>query len=120
MNLPKYHVYLEYAQDPEKSGVRFNLTEEELVRIFVAPYEAGKPFWFCGRLLKPSKVEKVIIFWSFEEGSTLVLPNREMVAGHPNKRFVMEKICAGRVRGVGVCTNKFIKNRANREPVEGK
>ncbi len=106
--MPKYHVYLEYAQDPAKAGIRFNLSEEELDRTFLTPYKAGKPFWYCGRLLEPAKVDKVIIFWSYEEGGTIVLPNREMVAGHPNKKFVMEKICMGRVKGVSVCTDKFL------------
>ncbi|MCW4009404.1 MAG: hypothetical protein NWF05_02130 [Candidatus Bathyarchaeota archaeon] len=120
MSLPKYHLYIEYAQDPEKSGIRFNLSEEELVRTFVNPYETGKPFWFCGRLLKPAKVEKTIIFWSFEDGSTIVLPNREMVAGHPNKKFVMEKICAGRVKGVNICTDKFLKNNTDTTTAKSK
>ena len=102
-------MYLEYAQDPEKSGIRFNLSEEELVRIFVTPYAAEKPFWFCGRLLIPAKVERVVIFWSYEDGGSLVLPNREKVAGHVDKKFVMEKICMGRVKGVCVCTDKFLK-----------
>jgi len=101
-------LYIEYIQNPEKSGIRFNLSEEELVRTFVTPYKAGKPFWFCGKLLYPAKVDKVVIFWGMQDGSTLVLPNREMVAGHPNKKFVVEKICMGRVKGVSVCTEKFL------------
>jgi hypothetical protein len=113
--LPKYHVYLEYSQDPEKSGIRFNLSEEELVRTFVTPYNAGKPFWFCGRLLNPAKVDKVIIFWGMQEGGTLVLPNREMVAGHLNKKFAMEKICMGRVKGASVCTEKFLASAEKKQ-----
>ena len=102
----KYHIYLEYNK--EKPSIRFNLTEEEVERTFASPYIAGKPFWFCGKLLLPSKVDKVVVFWSHEEGGELVLPNREMVAGHPNKKFVVEKILAGRVRGVQVCTERFL------------
>ncbi len=108
MPLPKYHIYLEYTQTPSKSGIRFNLSQEELDRTFLTPYRAGKSFWHCGNLLDPTKVDKVIIFWSYEDAGSLVLPNREMVAGHPNKKFVMEKICAGRVKGVAVCTEKFL------------
>ena len=105
---PKYHVYLEYEGDSEKSGMRFNLSAEELDRTFLTPFKANKPFWFLGKLLTPTKVQKSIIFWSYEEGGTLVLPNREMVAGHKDKKYVMEKICAGKVKGVTVCTEKFL------------
>jgi hypothetical protein len=111
LRMPKYHVYVEYAGDLEKSTIRFNLHEEELVRTFINPYTGGKPFLFCGKLLNPAKVDKVIIFWSYEDGGTLVLPNREMVAGHPNKKFAMERICAGKVKGVAVCTERFLSSK---------
>jgi len=113
--LPKYHVYLEYGQDPQKSAIRFNLSEEELVRIFVLPYVEGKPFWFCGKLLTPVKVDKVIIFWSYEDGGTLVLPNREMITGHPNKKFAIEKVCIGKVKGASVCTERFLPTKQKTE-----
>ncbi len=113
---PKYHLYLEYASDPAKTAFRFNFSLEELDRTFLTPYKAGKPFWYCGKLLDPARVDKVIIFWSYEDGGTLVLPNREMVAGHPNKKFVMEKICAGRVKGVSVCTERFLPKAAKNDP----
>jgi hypothetical protein len=116
LTLPKYHIYLEYAKDPQKSAFRFNLTEEELGRLFVVPYTSGKTFLFCGRLLDPSKVDRVIIFWSLQDGGTLVLPNREMVAGHPNKSFCMERICAGKVNGVSVCTERFLPAKPKTEP----
>ncbi len=103
-----FHVYLEYDKNEVNSAFRFNLSEEELVRTFVLPFQAGKPFWFCGRLLQPQEVDRAVIFRSEADGGELVLPNREMVAGHPNKRFVMEKIMAGRVKGVQVCTEKFL------------
>ncbi len=107
MSQPKYHVYLEY--EGEKPNVRFNLPAEELVRTFVTPYTEGKVFWFCGRLLKPAKVEKAIIFCSNETADKLVLPNREEVANHPDKKFVMDYILRGKVKGVQVCTEKFVK-----------
>ena len=119
MSLPKYHVYLEYAQDFEKPAIRFNLSAEELDRTFVTPYRERKPFWFCGRLLNPAKVAKVIIFWSCEDGGSLVLPNREAVAGHPDKKIVMEKICAGRVKGVSVCTAKFLRQTEQKQESNG-
>jgi hypothetical protein len=112
---PKYHIYLEYETDNEKTGIRFNQSEEELNRTFITPFVAGKPFWFLGKLLLPSKVRNVTIFWSYEDGGTLVLPNREMIAGHPNKKFVMEKIAAGKVKGVTVCTEKFLPATPKKE-----
>ena len=109
---PKYHIYLEY-DDEEKSGMRFNLSVEELDRTFLTPLKANKPFWFIGKLLNPSKVRKVIVFWSYEDGGALVLPNREMVAGNKNRKYVMEKICSGKVKGVTVCTERFLQTSAN-------
>jgi len=109
MPSPKYHVYLEYNRDSENSGIRFNLSIEELDRTFLTPFKEGKSFWFLGKLLNPAKVQKVIIFWSYEHGGNLVLPNREMVAGHKDKKYVMEKISAGKVKGVTVCTEKFLR-----------
>lgn len=108
MKLSKYHIYLEYDKTEAKTAIRFNLSEEELVRTFVWPFQAGKPFWFCGKLLLPEKVDRVVIFLSEADAGNLVLPNREMIAGHPNKKFVMEKILAGKVKGVAVCTERFL------------
>lgn len=108
MKLPKYHIYLEYDKTEAKTAIRFNLTEEELVRTFVWPLQTGKSFWFCGKLLLPEKVDHVVIFLSEADAGELVLPNREMVAGHPNKKFVMEKIRASKVRGVAICTERFL------------
>ena len=116
LTLPKYHIYLEYSKDPAKSAFRFNLTEEEVGRLFVAPYKNGKAFLFCGRLLDPAKVDRVVIFWSLPDGGMIVLPNREMVAGHPNKAFCMERICAGKVKGVTVCTERFLPMKQKLEP----
>ena len=78
------------------------------MRTFVTPFTASKPFWFCGRLLNPAKVERTVIFCSDEEASKLVLPNREEVAGHKDKKFVMDYILRGKVKGVHVCTEKFL------------
>jgi len=104
----KYHVYIECADAKEKPAIRFNLTHEELDRTFVTPYSAGKPFWFCGKLLTPVKVAKTIIFYSAESADKLVLPNREEVANHPDKKFVMDYILRGKVKAVTVCTEKFL------------
>ncbi len=111
----KYHIYLEVEPD-DKSGIRFNLGVEELDRTFITLYKSGKSFWFAGRLMDPAKVRRVIIFSSYEDAGTLVLPNREMVAGHPNKKYVMEKICGGKVKGVTVCTNRFLPLTEKKQP----
>jgi hypothetical protein len=108
VTLPKYHVYIEQQGDRDKPAIRFNLIQEELIRLFVTPFSAGKSFMFCGRLLNPAKVQQVIIFTSAESADTLVLPNREEVANHPDKKFVMSYVCRGKVKGVQVCTEKFL------------
>jgi hypothetical protein len=120
MEHPKYHIYIKYVQESKNSAIRFNLSEEEIVRTFVTPYKEGKSFWFCGNLLRPEKVVDVIIFRSYEDGGALVLPNREMVAGHPDKEFVMEKICMGKVKGVSVCTEKFLAQKQKTNTISEK
>jgi predicted nucleotide-binding protein len=107
VNHPRYHVYIEY-EDPEKSGIRFNVAEEELVRTFVIPFRAGQPFWFMGRLLSPLKVVKVVIFWSYENADKLVLPNQETIATCKNKKFVIDNISKGKVKGAYLYTEKFL------------
>ncbi len=107
MNPPKYHIYIEY-EDPEKSGIRFNVSEEELVRTFVTPFTAGQPFWFMGRLLSPLKAAKVVIFWSYENADKLVLPNQETIATCKDKKFVMDSIGKGKVKGAYLYTEKFL------------
>jgi predicted nucleotide-binding protein len=105
---PKYHVYVECEKDKEKTGLRFNLTQEELTRTFVLPFNAGKPFWFCGRLLSPSKVDRAVIFWSSEDCNKLALPNGEGVTSCKDKKQVIENVCLGKVNGVHICTEKFL------------
>ena len=115
MSLPKFHVYIEYANAQEKPAIRFNLSHEEIVRTFATPFSAGKPFLFCGRLLSPAKVNRAIIFCSQETADRLVLPNREEVAGHKDKKFVMDYILRGKVKGVQVCTEKFLAPAEKKE-----
>jgi hypothetical protein len=104
---PKYHIYLKY-QDEEKSGMRFNLSEEELTRTFVSPFNANKPFWFGCRLLSPSKVDRAVIFWSTEDCSKLKLPNGEGVSTCKDRKQVIDNVCLGKVGGVHLCTEKFL------------
>jgi predicted nucleotide-binding protein len=112
---PRYHIYIEYAE-PDKSGVRFNVNQEELVRTFASPFIAGKPFWFMGRLLNPIKVTKTIIFWSYETADKLSLPNKENLLVAKDKRYLIESILKSKVKGTYVCTEKFLsspeKNKA--------
>ena len=108
MTPPKYHVYVECEKDKEKTGMRFNLTEEELMRTFVLPFNAGKPFWFGAKLLSPSKVDRAVIFWSSEDCNKLFLPSGEGVTSCKDKKIVIENVCLGKVNGVHICTEKFL------------
>jgi hypothetical protein len=101
-------VYIEYVNSKEKPEIKFNLTKEELVRIIATPYNAGNPFWFCGKLVNPKNVAHAVIFWSNEDCSKLVLPNREEIANHPDKKFVIDYILRGKVKTVHVCTDEFL------------
>ncbi|XES78335.1 MAG: TIR domain-containing protein [Candidatus Bathyarchaeia archaeon] len=107
MTPPKYHIYLEY-QDEEKSGIRFNLSEEELTRTFVTPFNSNKPFWLGGRLLSPSKVARVVIFWSNDDCSKLRLHSGECVSNCSDRKKVVESVCLGEISGVHLCTEKFL------------
>jgi predicted nucleotide-binding protein len=109
VQVPKYHIYVEYAE-PGKSGVRFNVLHEELVRTFTAPYNAGQPFWFMGKLLNPQKVTKASIFWSYESADKLTLPNQENLVAAKDKKYLLENIIKGKVKGVYLCTEKFLSS----------
>jgi hypothetical protein len=114
----KYHVYVECCNGKDKPAIRFNFTEEELVRLFVKPFTAGTPFIFCGRLLNPAKISNVVIFSSQEDASKLVLPNREEVANHPDKKFVIGYMLRGKLKTVQVCTDKYLPNSQKQSGVE--
>jgi predicted nucleotide-binding protein len=116
---PKYHVYVECEKDKEKTGIRFNLTEEELMRTFVLPFNEGKPFWFGTKLLSPSKVDRAVIFWSSEDCNKLVLPSGEGVTSCKDKKLVIENICIGNVNGVHCCTEKFLLSTEKKEENSG-
>ena len=96
---PKYHIYLEYAE-PDKSGIRFNVPQEELVRTFSSPFTMGQPFWFLGKLLNPNTVIKAVIFWSYQTADKLTLPNQENLVAAKDKKCVIENILKGKVKGV--------------------
>jgi len=104
---PKYHIYIEYSET-DKSGFRFNITQEELQRTFTIPYTEGKPFWFLGRLLNPIKVTKALIFWSYEAANELDLPNLENLVSAKDKKYILECVEKGKVKGAYLCTEKFL------------
>ncbi len=112
MSIPKYHIYVVYIE-PEKSGVRFNVSQEELNRTFVAPFVAGQPFWFMGRLLNPIKVTKVVLFWSYVTADKIELPNHENLVSAKDKKYLIESIVKGKVKGVYLCTEKFLPSTLN-------
>ncbi len=107
MQVPKYHIYIEYAESAQ-SGIRFNISQEELVRTFSTPFTAGLPFWFMGRLLKPIKVTSAVLFWSYETADKLNLPNQENLVAAKDKKYVIESILKGKVKGAYLCTEKFL------------
>jgi predicted nucleotide-binding protein len=104
---PKYHIYVEYVE-PDKSGIRFNVPQEELVRTFSSPFSMGQPFWFLGKLLSPTKVIKAVIFWSYQTADKLTLPNQENVVGTRDKKYLIESVLKGKVKGAYLCTEKFL------------
>jgi predicted nucleotide-binding protein len=104
---PKYHIYIEYAE-AEKSGIRFNVTQEELVRTFATPFTAGQPFWFMGNLLNPVKVTQALLFWSYETADKLTLPNQEKLVVAKDKKYLIENILKSKVKGAYLCTEKFL------------
>ena len=104
---PKYHIFVEYAE-PDKSGIRFNLPQEELVRTFSSPFSMGQSFWFLGKLLNSSKVIKAVIFWSYLTADKLTLPNQENLVAAKDKKYLIDNILKGKVKGAYLCTEKFL------------
>jgi predicted nucleotide-binding protein len=104
---PKYHIYIEYAE-PGKSGIRFNVSRAELVGSFEEPFANGDPFWFMGRLLNPVKVTKLVIFWSYETADQLRLPNHESLIVVKDKKYLIDNIFKGKVKGTYICTEEFV------------
>jgi predicted nucleotide-binding protein len=107
LQVPKYHIYIEYSE-PDKSGVRFNVSHAELVGSFQEPFANGTPFWFMGRLLNPIKVCKVVIFWSYQTADQLRLPNQEILVAAKDKKYLIDNVLKGKVKGVYVCTEEFV------------
>jgi len=107
VQIPKYHIYIEYSE-PDKSGFRFNVSRAELIGKIQEPFANGEPFWFMGRLLNPIKVTKIVIFWSYETADQLHLPNHESLTGSKDKKYLMDNVLKGKVKGVYLCTEEFV------------
>jgi predicted nucleotide-binding protein len=68
----------------------------------------GQPFWFLGKLLNPNKVLNAIIFWSYQTADKLTLPNQENLVVAKDKKYLIENIIKGKVKGAYLCTEKFL------------
>ena len=68
----------------------------------------GQPFWFLGKLLNPTKVIKAVIFWSYQTADKLTLPNQENLVAAKDKKYLLENILKGKVKGAYLCTEKFL------------
>jgi predicted nucleotide-binding protein len=104
---PKYHIYIEYSE-ADKSGFRFNVSRAELIGAFQEPFANGEPFWFMGRLLNPIKVVKIVIFWSHQTADKLYLPNNESLIAAKDKKYLIDNVLKGKVKGVYLCTEEFV------------
>ncbi len=119
MPTPKYHIYIQYSET-DKSGFRFNLTHEELLRTFSEPFNAGKPFWFTGRLLNSTKVQKTVLFWSYDYADKLVLPNQEPLIVAKDKKAAADALENSKVKGAYVCTEKYLPQTRKAPAPSGK
>ena len=113
---PKYHIYIEYSE-PDKSGVRFNLSNAEVVGAFQEPFTNGEPFWFIGRLLNPIKVVNVVIFWSYQAADKLRLPNNDSIVTTKDKKYIIDNLLKGKIKGAYVCTEQFVTITPKTNPI---
>ena len=104
---PKYHIYIEYSE-PDKSGFRFNVSRAELIGAFQEPFANREPFWFMGRLLNPIRVVRIVIFWSYQTADQLYLPNHESLIAAKDKKYLIDNVLKGKVKGVYLCTEEFV------------
>ena len=78
------------------------------MRTFSSPFSMGQSFWFLGKLLNPTKVIKAVIFWSYQTADKLTLPNQENLVSAKDKKYLIENILKGKVKGAYLCTEKFL------------
>ncbi len=63
-----------------------------------------------GKLLNPLKVNKAVLFWSYETADKLTLPNQENLVAAKDKKYLLESIIKGKVKGAYLCTEKFLSS----------
>ena len=63
-----------------------------------------------GKLLSPLKVNKAVIFWSYETADKLNLPNQENLVAAKDKKYLLESIIKSKVKGAYLCTEKFLSS----------
>jgi len=61
-----------------------------------------------GRLLNPIKVVKIVIFWSYQTADQLHLPNQESLIAAKDKKYLIDNLLKGKVKGVYLCTEEFV------------
>jgi predicted nucleotide-binding protein len=69
-----------------------------------------------GRLLNPIKVNKAVVFWSYEAADKLKLPNGENLVVAKDKKCLIDCIQKSKVKGAYVCTEKFLTQTNNNAP----
>ena len=60
------------------------------------------------RLLNPLKVTKAVIFWSYEAADKLTLPNQENLVAAKDKKYLIDAVQKGKVKGAYLCTEKYL------------
>ena len=61
-----------------------------------------------GRLLSSLKVVKAVIFWSYETADKLFLPNQENLIVAKDKKYLIDSVLKGKVKGAYLCTEKYL------------
>jgi predicted nucleotide-binding protein len=66
-----------------------------------------------GKLLNPLKVHKTVVFWSYETADKLRLPSQENLVVAKDKKYLIDNISRGKVKGAYLCTEKFLAPPSN-------
>ncbi len=61
-----------------------------------------------GRLLNPIKVNKAVVFWSYETADKLKLTNGENLVVTKDKQYLIDCVQKCKAKGAYVCTEKFL------------
>ncbi len=68
----------------------------------------ANPSGLLGHLLNPIKVVKIVIFWSHQTADQLHLPNHESLIAAKDKKYLIDNVLKGKVKGVYLCTEEFV------------